>query len=119
METGSIREVVLGFENMVGNIPSECSDFHKALEKLFAGFYSTMKELLPLKYFALCENEGGSKIAIFDKYKDCKEWMGGFTNLCGTKCSEITFSRFAELTGDDLGTSNYYSDENGILTFKL
>lgn len=119
MENGKISEVVLGFESVVGNIPSEDNDFHEALDKLFAGFYLTMNELLPLKYFALYEDGSGGKIAIFDEYKDCKGWIGRFNNLCGAKCSEITFSKFAELTGDDWCTSNYYSDEDGILVFGL
>ena len=119
MENGKISEVVLGFESVVGNIPSECDDFCDALNKLFKGFSLTMNELLPLKYFALYEDESGGKIAIFDKYKDCKGWIDGFANLCDTKCSEITFSKFIELTGDDWSTSNYYSDEDGVLVFSL
>lgn len=119
METGCIREVVLGFESMVGNIPSECNDFRDALRKLFEGFYSTMNELLPLKYFALYKDKNGDKIAIFDRYKDCKEWIDGLANSCGVECSEITFSKFVELSGNDWSTSNYYSDECGVLVFGL
>lgn len=37
MDNGNIREVVFGFERMVGNIPSECDDFCDALSKLFEG----------------------------------------------------------------------------------
>lgn len=73
METGNIREVVLGFEQMLGNLPSECDDFYDALNKMSEGFKMAMNELLPLKYFSMCEDKCGSKIAIFDKYKDCKK----------------------------------------------
>lgn len=119
METGSIKEVVMGFESMVGNIPYECNDFRDALSKLFDGFYLTMNELLPLKYFALYKDKYGDKIAIFDKYKDCKEWIDRFANSCSAECSEIAFSKFVEMAGDDWSTSNYYSDEGGILMFGL
>lgn len=119
METGSIREVVMSFESMVGNIPSESNDFRDALSKLFEGFHSTMNELLPLKYFALYENENGDKIAIFDKYKDCMGWIGRYSNYRDVVCSEITFSKFVELAGNDWSASNYYSDEDGILVFGL
>lgn len=119
METGSIREVVFGFESMVGNIPPECNDFRDALNKLFEGFYLTMNELLPLKYFSLYKDKCGGKIAIFDTYKDCKEWIDRFANLRDVECSEITFSKFIELSRDDWSTSNYYSDENGVLVFEL
>lgn len=119
MDNGNIREVVLSFESMVGNIPPECNDFRDALDKLFNGFYLTMNELLPLKYFALCKDKGGDKIAIFDKYKDCKEWIDRFANSCSAECSEITFSKFVEMAQDDWNNSNYYSDEDGVLTFGL
>lgn len=119
METGSIREVVLGFESMVGSIPSESNDFRDALGKLFDGFCSTMNELLPLKYFSLYKDNNGDKIAIFDTYRDCKEWIDRFANLRDVECSEITFSKFIELAGNDWSTSNYYSDEDGVLVFRL
>lgn len=119
MDNGNIREVVVGFEGMVGNIPSECNDFRDALSKLFEGFCLTMNELLPLKYFSLYKDESGGKIAIFDKYKDCKEWIDRFANLRDVECSEITFSKFIELSCNDWSTSNSYSDEDGILMFSL
>ena len=109
----------MSFESMVGNIPSESNDFRDALSKLFEGFHSTMNELLPLKYFALYENENGDKIAIFDKYKDCMGWIGRYSNYRDVVCSEITFSKFVELAGNDWSASNYYSDEDGILVFGL
>lgn len=119
MDNGNIREVVFGFERMVGNIPSECDDFCDALSKLFDGFSLTMNELLPLKYFSLYKDKCGSKIAIFDKYKDCKEWIDRFANCRDVECSEITFSKFVELSRDDWSSSNYHSDEDGILVFSL
>lgn len=119
MDNGNIREVVLGFVRMVGNIPAAYDNFEEALDKLFEGFYLTMNELLPLKYFALYEDKYGYEVAIFDEYKDCKEWIDGIINSCDVTCSEITFSKFVELSHGEWSSPNCYSDEEGILVFSL
>ena len=119
MDNGNIREVVLGFEQMLGNLPSECDDFYDALNKMSEGFKMAMNELLPLKYFSMYEDKCGSKIAIFDKYKDCKKWTDRRSNLCDVECSEITFSKFLELSSNEWWSSNYYSEEDGVLVFEL
>lgn len=120
MENGNIREVVLGFKRMVDNIPTVYDNFEDALDKLFEGFYLTMEELLPLKYFALYEDMYGYEVAVFDSQEDCGKWIGKFVNSCDVSCSEITFSKFVELSHSEWSNPNcYYDEPTNILVFKL
>lgn len=119
MKKGKIREVVMGFKMMVDNIPSQYDNFEEALDKFFEAFYLTMKELLSMKYFTLYEDKYGYEVAIFDEYKDCKEWIDGIINSCDVTCSEITFSKFVELSHGEWSSPNCYSGENDVLIFSL
>lgn len=123
MDSGNIREVVMGFKRVIDNIPSQYDNFEDALDKFFEAFYLTMNELLPLKYFVLYEGECGYEIAIFDRAEDRDSWID---LICRAEledcknCHEIAFEKFIELSHDEWSNPNCYSGElEDMLIFSL
>lgn len=114
MEKGNIIEIVSGFKNVIGNIPTFYDNFDEALDNLFNVFRFTMNELLPMKHFAICEKGFYHDLNIFDSAENCDSWIRETNELCaddGIKCKEIPFSKFIELAKDEWDNLNCYSCE--------
>ena len=123
MENGNIREVVLAFNRIIDNIPSQYDNFDNALSDIFEAFHSTMSAMLPLKYFAICGDEFGSDIAIFDNTQAKDNWIRKVHRSCfgdSVACNEIDFSKFVELSCDEWSNPNCYVEEwYAELVFRL
>ena len=120
MANGNIREVVLGFKQMVKGIPSQYDNFEDALDMLFESFYLTMRELLAFKYLAIYEVGYRHEVVIFETEEDRKKWIEEISESCGGTFRHLPYPEFIERYSDELGNPNNYCCEvEGALIFTL
>ncbi|MCM1277033.1 MAG: hypothetical protein NC299_17015 [Lachnospiraceae bacterium] len=114
MENGNIREVVLGFKGIADNIPLQYDNFDEVFNSLFGLFHDTMNEMLPLKFFALCNDKFGMNVNVFDSEEYRDEWL---INVASESTDseavykKITFGEFVELAKSEWDDLSCYSCE--------
>ncbi len=122
MENGNIREVVSGFKGIVDNIPAQYDNFDEVFDELYEVFHQTMNELLPMKYFALCDDRYGKCINVFDSEVYCNDWLLELINAnTDSKAvyKKISFSEFVEMAANEWDDLNCYSCELDRVVIKV
>ncbi len=122
MGSGNIREVVLGFKGIVDNIPTQYGNFDEAFDELCKAFRQTMNELLPMKYFALCDDRHGKCINVFDGEAYCNDWLLSLISANTDNRAiykKISFIEFVKMTADERDDLNCYSCELDRVVIKV
>lgn len=118
MRTSRIKKVVLGLKDAITNINPKFDDFERVLALYYESFELSIETLLPSKTFAVRENEFEEyEIAIFDDEETCDKWIKD--NSTDYECYKIPETRFYELSQDEWRDPDCFSEENGVLVFRL
>lgn len=118
MKTARIKKVVLGLKDAITNLNPQFDNLEKVINLYYESFELSIETLFPFKSFAVRENELEEyEIAIFDDEKTCDKWIE--KNSVDYECYKISETRFYELSQDEWRDPDCYSEENGVLMFRL
>lgn len=118
MKTSRIKKVVLGLKDAITNLNPKYDEYEKVIALYCESFELSIKTLFPFKNFAVRENEFEEyEIAIFDDEETRDKWIK--ENSTDYECYKISETRFYELSQDEWRDPDCYSEENGVLMFRL
>lgn len=119
-----IQSVVFGFQNALYAIEEDTENKELA-KRLRSLFDETMKELLPLKHFAYCDDDKDC-VYIFDDQESCDFYISDINRQL-SECEdeadelrEIPYDEFIEIFGNGNNPDCYELDEHwGMLEYHI
>ena len=117
-ETKRIKNIVLSLKGAITNLNPAYDNFDSVAAVYFDSFKISIETLFPECYFAVRENDLEEyEIAIFDDEETRDAWIE--RNNEDYECYKISEKRFWELSQDEWDDPDCYSEEDGVLMFRL